>query len=101
MIYFANDHFAGLLPGFLSADDPRPAVEQLDENYAHGGGGWVPFKGFKLVTRLNKYGLEYEDDPVMAELSRGVLRDETIVLFNGSWVAVIQKDGSYEVARMD
>ena len=101
MVQFTNEHLAGYIPDFLSVHDPRPAVEQLNENYAHGG-GWHPFKGFMLVKlSREQYGLAYPDDPPMREMSRGVLRDETIVLFESSWVAVIQKDGSYEVARMD
>jgi hypothetical protein len=29
------------------------------------------------------------------------LRDELILVYEGDWVAVLQKDGSFEVARMD
>lgn len=31
----------GYIPLFFAADDPRPAAEQLNERYAHGG-GWRP-----------------------------------------------------------
>ena len=32
----------GFLPMMLDDEDPRPAAEQLNETYAHGG-GWMPF----------------------------------------------------------
>ena len=34
----------GMLPYFIDPNDPRPAREQLDANYQHGG-GWVPSRG--------------------------------------------------------
>ncbi len=34
-------------------------------------------------------------------ISRTVLREETIIVFQYSWVAVVQPDGKYRVARMD
>lgn len=100
MIKFSNQHMAGYLPQMLSAHDPRPAVEQLDSGYAHGG-GWQPFYGFTLVTSGQLCALRYPGDPDTQEIARGKLRDELIVLFQFSWVAVIQPDGSYEIARMD
>lgn len=107
MIHFTNASKCGYIPRMLSLLDPRGAVAQLHENYAHGG-GWHKFGGFKLV-RLSRnlfgeegefYGLKYPGDPPMREIGRGVLRDETVVLFEGSWVAVISGE-EMEVARMD
>jgi len=40
------EHF-GFIPTMLSEDNPKPAKEQLHDGYGHGG-GWDPFKGFKL-----------------------------------------------------
>ena len=48
----------GFLPSMLSAADPRPAREQLDANYAYGG-GWDPIPGFTITDE----GLKYPDDP--------------------------------------
>ena len=47
--------YLGLLPGFLSVDDDRPAKEQLHENYAHGG-GWHTLNGFRLEMDRLYYG---------------------------------------------
>lgn len=91
----------GFIPQFLDENDPRPAVEQIDTAYRHGG-GWMDFKGFKLSGGGNvPYYLEYPGDQPTRELSRATLHDETLVLFEHSWFAVIQADGSYRVARLD
>ncbi len=91
----------GFIPQFLNENDPRPAVEQIDTAYRHGG-GWMDFKGFQLAGGGDDpYFLTYPGDPAMRELSRATLRDETLVLFTSSWFAVIQPDGSFRVARID
>lgn len=91
----------GILDQFLSPTDPRPAAEQLHTSYAHGG-GWQPFKGFKLGHDDDgAFHLQYPDDPPMREIARATLREETVVLFEGSWVAVIQNDFQFEVSRVD
>lgn len=101
MIPFTNQHLAGYLPQFFDERDPRPAREQAHTAYAHGG-GWSAFKGFTLNGgRESTFSLSYPGDPPMRELSRAQLRDELIVLFQSDWVAIIQPDNSYEIARMD
>lgn len=87
----------GYLPQFLSIEDERSAKEQLHDNYAHGG-GWFPFKGFKMIEGN---ALKYPGDPAYHPLAKTTLRDETIFFYPHAWVAIVQKDGSYEVARMD
>ena len=92
----------GLLPLFLSDNDPRPAQEQLHANYLHGG-GFQPFSGFTLVLpeKKGEAYLSYPGDPPMRELGRVKLRDELIIMFEYSWVAVVQPSGEYVIARMD
>lgn len=87
----------GLLPGMLDEDDPAPAREQLDRAYQHGG-GWQPFVGHTLQDDLS---LQYPGDPPTRAIAMTRLRDETIVLYQHSWVAIIQPDRSYEICRMD
>lgn len=86
----------GLIPFFLDVNDPRPAKEQIHHNYAHGG-GWRPFDKF----RVSQGRLLYPGDPPMKALARAKLRDELVVYYDCSWVAIFQPDGSYEVARVD
>jgi hypothetical protein len=88
----------GFIPLFLSEDDPRPAREQLDSNYGHGG-GWDSFPGFTMLPDGN---LQYPDDPPVIALAETTLHDSEIVRFyNHSWVAIIQPDGTFDISRMD
>jgi hypothetical protein len=90
------DHL-GLIPLMLSEVDPRPARVQLHEGSRHGG-GWDPFPGFCLTPGN---GLLYPGDPILAPLAQVKLRDELVVVYPCSWVAVIQKNRTFEVCRMD
>jgi hypothetical protein len=87
----------GPLPMWLDEADPRPAREQLDEHYQHGG-GWQPFEGFKLQRN---HRIKYPGDPAMAPLAMMKFRDELIVWYPHAWVMILQKDGSHEICRMD
>ena len=93
----------GALPYFLSAHDERPARTQLHEAYAHGG-GWHRFEGFTLrrpTGEPTSWSLQYPGDRPLQAVGYTRLRDETVVLFEHSWVAIVQPDGEYEIARMD
>ena len=87
----------GLLPDMLDEDDPRPAKDQLNERYAHGG-GWDPMKGFKL---LKNNSLTYPGDPPLRPLAQCQFRNELIVFYDHAWVAIIHQDRYFEVCRMD
>lgn len=87
----------GLIPLMLNEDDPAPAAVQLDKGYRHGG-GWDPFEGFTLEPNNS---LTYPGDPPLRPLAEARLRDELIVFYDCSWVAVIQPDRSFQVSRMD
>jgi len=87
----------GLIPHWLDADDPRPAAEQLNEHYAHGG-GWRPFEGFVL---RKDGGIKYPGDPTHKPRAAMMLRDELIMIYDHGWVLIRQKDGTFEVCRMD
>lgn len=88
------DHL-GYLPTFLSDDDPRPAKEQFAANYV---GGWRPFKGFEMEK---DHSISYPGDPTFSPLAQTKLRDELILFYPSSWVAIIQPDGKHEICRMD
>jgi hypothetical protein len=93
----ATDGHVGEIPLWLSADDPRPAAQQLDGCYNHGG-GWQPFSGFKL--RENN-SLKYPGDLPLWPIAEMKLRDELILIYQHSWVAIIQPDRTFEACRMD
>jgi hypothetical protein len=87
----------GLLPGMLDENDQRPAKEQFDGNYAHGG-GWRPYNGFKLTVENH---LTHPGDPPLRPLAITHLRGETILFYDHSWVVVVQPDRTFEACRMD
>ena len=87
----------GLIPLMLNEDDPSPAREQLDRQYQHGG-GWQPFAGFKL---LRNHSIKYPGDPELKPLAIMRLRGEMIAVYPHAWVMILQKDGSFEICRMD
>jgi hypothetical protein len=78
---------------FLYENDPRPAKVQLDERYV---GGFMSFPDFELVDGC----MVYPGDPPMRPIAEAMLRHERIVLYEGEWVAIIQPDNSFEIARM-
>lgn len=88
----------GLIPHFLNEDDERPAREQLDAHYGHGG-GWRPFPGFTINAATRT--LLYKGDPPLHWIAAATLREETIMIYQYGWVMVIQPDNSYEIALMD
>lgn len=92
----------GYIPEFLSESDPRPAREQFNEAYAHGG-GWRPFEGFTLHSdrTVENWSIEYPGDPEYKLVAYARLRDEMILVFPHAWVAIVASDGTYEIARMD
>lgn len=108
MIYWAvvpgrSPSCLGFLPEIVRSDDPRPAKEQFNERYQ---GGWRIFTGASLdldnmepVTRLPK--LVYPGDPPLDLIAMGIREDELVLLFPCSWVAILQSDRSYEIARID
>ena len=87
----------GIIPYFLNDDDPDRATTQLNKHYAHGG-GWRPFKGH---TMNPDHSISYSGDPDLHPLAAIRFRDELVLIYPYSWVAVVQKDGSFEICRMD
>lgn len=108
MLWFSNMQAAGMIPAFLNVDDARPAKEQIAAEYI---AGWQHFDYFSHISGVDtpghaklhaKAGEDGEPlDPPMPEISRAKLRDETLILFECEWLAIVQPDGSFEVQRCD
>jgi hypothetical protein len=92
----AHPDMLGYLPTFLLENDPRPAKEQFQERYVFGG--WSSFAGFELIANDK---LKYPGDPPILPIYRTYLRDEEITMYEHAWVMIRQKDGTWEVSRMD
>jgi hypothetical protein len=90
------DHI-GMIPAWLSENNPAKAAQQLHAAYGHGG-GWQPFNGFTLTANNS---LTYPGDPALKPIAEMRLRDELILMYEHAWVAIIQPDRSFEVCRMD
>jgi len=90
----------GFLPVIFDAKDPRSAKEQAEDRYAHGG-GWHSFKGFDFDAL--DASITYPGDPPKHPLATAhlPLSDELVVIYEESWVAILQRDGSIDICRMD
>lgn len=87
----------GILPQFLDLKDPRPASEQFDGHYQS---GWRPQEGFTKESR-HSFTLHYPGDPPFYPIACIPFRAEMIVIYPASYVAIFQKDGTFEICRMD
>lgn len=96
--YTAFD-LVGYTPMMLDESDPDDAQTQLNKNYAHGG-GWNDMTGFTFNDGAQP-SLTYPGDPPTLPVAWWKLRDERIILFDHAWVAVVQPNGDFRVARMD
>ena len=94
----AQPEHVGFIPEFLVESDPRPAKEQFHERYAFGG-GWHPMEGFKKDART--HALKYPGDPALPLLAFIQFHSELIMIYPHGIVAIVQPDGTFEVARMD
>jgi len=92
----ATAEHLGFLPQMLNENDTRPAREQFDTNYRHGG-GWQPIPGMTMHNTT----LRYPGDPPFKPIAMILLRDEMILLYEHDLVCILQRDGTFEVARMD
>ena len=94
----------GLIPEIIRAEDTRGVVEQVNANYAHGG-GWSPFHGIGVSKwRLNKetMNLQYPGDPTMhAQWKAAINPDETVFIYDSGWVLLLAASGTFEISRMD
>jgi hypothetical protein len=86
----------GFIPEWLRYGDPRSARDQINAGYAMGG--WHPMTGFRLGEDNS---LNYPGGPPMRPLAEARLREELILFYPHSWVAIIQPDRTFEVARID
>lgn len=85
----------GVIPALLSDADERPARKQMAENYI---GGWWPCEGFELDSVMR---LCFEGDPPLEPVAATQLREELIIIYPYAWILIMQRDGTFEVARCD
>jgi hypothetical protein len=94
----------GTLKFFASEENPAPLNEQIDKVYC---GGWNPLREFTMKDNCLIYPdmknncLIYPDDPPLSPLAKATFRDQTIYVYMHGWVAIVEKDGSFEASRID
>jgi hypothetical protein len=89
----------GFLPDIVMAEDKRPVKEQLEDRYAHGG-GFRPIKGFKLNPKT--LVLRFPGDDPFKPGATAKINDETVVFYPYcSLLMILQRDGKFEVTRVD
>ena len=99
----------GVLPMILMSNDPRPVKDQLDDRYSHGGGYSVSPGNWKYIPAEgeNEATLQYtstsgeESDEALREMARTQIHDETCILFDYQFMAIVQPDASFVVVRVD
>lgn len=94
----ADVEMLGFVPMFFDDTDPASARDQINMNYSHGG-GWQPFPGIRAAVDF--MSLHFPGDPPYVALYETRLRDERIILYDHKWLAIIQPDHTYEIARVD
>lgn len=90
----------GLLPTILLPSDDRPAAEQFNERYAHGG-GWNPMPGWTMLegedVRIQYPG----DEPLSPIACFRMSSGESVFIYPHAWVCIMQPNEEFEVARID
>jgi hypothetical protein len=87
----------GALPGMLDGNDPAPAREQLDRGYRDRGG----FRALSGWYLGDDDVLHFPGDRPYRPIASMQLRSELVLVFECSFVAIVQPDRSFEVAGMD
>jgi hypothetical protein len=96
--HFSHPDEIGLIATFFDPDDEKPAAEQADDHYGHGG-GWRPQAGYGL-TEDGVLTYRGDADPLYP-LAVAYIRSETVRVYHYGIVSIQQADGSFEVSRMD
>lgn len=96
-----EDHL-GFTRYFIKDEAGAPSIrEQLNANYAHGG-GWRPFgQGqWELQTDM---GLAYPGDPPYSARAKITFDNfpEQLWVYDSAWFMILNEDATFEVARMD
>lgn len=93
----------GIIPSFINPyKTDTPMWQEVDLNYAHGG-GWRDFEGFTVSqTENDTYQLEYAGDPPLPELGRITRGTEVLAIFDHAWCLWADTEsGETKVARID
>ena len=95
------DGMLGYIPDHIvRVDDPRPIKDQVASNYAHGG-GYSPWGKGEFKLDLKTKVLKYPGDPPFKPIAELQVRDELFIMYRSAISAIVQKNGSFDIIRMD
>ena len=96
------EQFVGDIPFFVQTTDGRKAQEQINERYSFGG-GWRPLKGWNMnpETKVITFVEEDGSDPPLNPIVVAKYKEQEIYVYQHAWVAIVEKDGTFEIGRMD
>jgi hypothetical protein len=90
----------GYLPQLIGTQFSGTVAEQLNENYAHGG-GYHPFGEGQWRMNPATHILQYPGDPPFRPLAMTKIREETVYFYNSALLAIVQPDGKFAITRVD
>jgi hypothetical protein len=94
-----NPDMLGLLPLWATPEAQPSMVDQIHDNYAHGG-GWTNVTSFTVDTETG--AMQYPGDPDQWPISIMVGEAEVLWVYLGSWVTVMDRaTGECRTARID
>ena len=98
----ADEDWLGFLPYFFDENDPLTAEQQLDKEYAHGGGYRPHPEQDKWTFDSDTKTLVFEDDEPLHLIASAKLHDQNLYFyFSGSWLVIENADKSWSVTRVD
>lgn len=88
------------VPSWLrNAPEGEKAAKVFDRCYAYGG--WKPLHNPKTRLDMETGAYKYPGDPIQKPLFKIEYNDEVIYGYRSEMWAIMQKDGSFEISRMD
>ncbi len=91
----------GFLVDILQSEDKRPIREQLEDRYRHGG-GWRPMRTPQWKFDPKTMVIRFPGDPPFKPIAWTMIGDEKAIFYPMcSLLCVVQKNGDWEVTRVD
>lgn len=94
----------GFLPDLISNLYPGNVAEQLERNYAHGGGyrDLTKLEPGKWTFNKRNKTLRYRgESDIFNPLASVQIKDEMVYFYKYSLLAIVKPDGSFAVTRVD
>lgn len=94
----------GLLPALISNEYFGNVAEQLERNYAHGGGyrDLTKLEPDKWVFNKRKKTLRHRAErSTFKPIASTQIKDEQVYFYQYALLAIVKPDGSFAVTRVD